>query len=80
MSKLFRTWIEPNYDGCGDAADYVAWWDAYQASQNEGPGLQSLVVDSSELFKAKGNYGKRVSEMTFDNEKEVMAHNEIIAR
>ncbi|MBQ5710653.1 MAG: hypothetical protein IIV76_04475 [Alistipes sp.] len=80
MSKLFRTWIEPTYDGCGDAADYVAWWDAYQASQNEGPGLQSLVVDSSELFKAKGNYGKRVSEMTFDNEKEVMAHNEIIAR
>lgn len=80
MSKLFRQWIEPTYDGCGDAADYVDWWDAYQESLNSGVGIQSLVVDSPELFKAKGNYGKRVSEMTFDNEKKVMAHNEIIAR
>ena len=70
----------PTYDGCGDAADYVAWWDAYQASQNEGPNLQSLVVDSSELFKAKGNYGKRVSEMTFNRDNKVVAHDENDAR
>ncbi len=80
MSKLFRTWIEPTYDGCGDAANYVAWWDAYQQSQNEGPNLQSLVVDSKELFKAKGNYGKRVSEMTFNNDSKVVAHDEIVSR
>ena len=80
MSKLFRTWIEPTYDGCGDAADYVAWWNAYQQSQNEGPNLQSLVVDSKELFKAKGNYGKRVSEMTFNNDSKVVAHDEIVSR
>ena len=80
MSKLYRKWIEPTYDGCGDAADYVAWWNAYQQSQNEGPNLQSLVVDSKELFKAKGNYGKRVSEMTFNNDSKVVAHDEIIAR
>ena len=80
MSKLYREWIEPTFDGCGDAANYVAWWDAYQASQNEGPNLQSLVVDSSELFKAKGNYGKRVSEMTFNTENKVVAHDENDAR
>ena len=80
MSKLYREWIMPTYDGCGDAADYVAWWDAYQASQNEGPNLQSLVVDSSELFKAKSNYGKRVSEMTFNRDNKVVAHDENDAR
>lgn len=80
MSKLFRTWIEPTYDGCGDAAKYVAWWDAYQASQNEGPNLQSLVLDSKELFKAKGNYGKRVSEMTFEKDLKVVEADEIAAR
>ena len=80
MSKLYREWIEPTYDGCGDAANYVAWWNAYQASQNEGPNLQSLVVDSSELFKAKGNYGKRVSEMTFNHDNKVVAHDENDAR
>ena len=79
MSKLFRQWIEPTYDGCGDAADYVAWWDAYQDSQS-GVGLQSLVLDNTELFKAKSNYGKRVSEMTFNRENKVVAHDEIATR
>jgi hypothetical protein len=79
MSKLYKEWIEPSYDGCGDAANYVAWWDAYQASQNEGPGLQSLVVNN-ELFKAKSNSGKRVSQMTFEKELKVVEADEIAAR
>ncbi len=80
MSKLFRQWIEPTYEGCGDANDYKDWWDAYQASQNEGPNLQSLVIDSKELFKAKSNSSKRVSEMTFENNLKVVEANEIDAR
>ena len=80
MSKLFRTWIEPTYDGCGDAADYVAWWDAYQESLNGGVGLQSKIVDSEELFKAKTKYGKRVSEMVFENKEIVPDYCEVTAR
>ena len=76
FSSLYRRWIRPTYDGCGDAADYVAWWDAYQQSQ--GPGLQSLVVN--ELFKQKGEKGERVSEKTFESKREVMAADEIIVR
>ena len=32
FSSIYRQWIEPTYDGCGDPKEYVAWWDAYQAS------------------------------------------------
>ena len=32
FSSIYRQWIEPSYDGCGNPADYVAWWDAYQAT------------------------------------------------
>ena len=83
MSKLFREWIEPNYDGCGDAADYVAWWDAYQQSQNEGPNLSSIVyneVAADKFFSEKSAKTKRVSEMTFSNETVKMASDEILAR
>ena len=83
MSKLFRTWIEPTYDGCGDAANYVAWWDAYQQSQNEGPNLQSIVyneVAADKFFSEKSAKTKRVSEMTFSNETVKMASDEILAR
>lgn len=76
FSSLYRRWIRPTYDGCGDAADYVAWWDAYQQSQ--GPGLQSLVVN--ELFKQKGEKGERVSQKTFESKREVMAADEVIVR
>ena len=76
FSSLYRQWVKPTYDGCGDAADYVAWWDAYQQSQ--GPGLQSLVVN--ELFKQKGEKAARVSEQTFETKREVMAADEIIVR
>ena len=76
FSSLYRRWIRPTYDGCGDAADYVAWWDAYQNSQ--GPGLQSLVVN--ELFKQKGEKGERVSQKTFESKREVMAADEVIVR
>ena len=76
FSSLYRRWIRPTYDGCGDAADYVAWWDAYQQSQ--GPGLQSLVVN--ELFKQKGEKGERVSEKTFESKREVMSADEVIVR
>ena len=75
MSKLFRTWIEPTYDGCGNAQNYVNWWDAYQASQT--PGLQSLVVN--ELFTQKGEKAERVSQMTFETKREVMAADELKA-
>ena len=78
FSSLYRRWIRPTYDGCGDAADYVAWWDAYQNSQSSGPGLQSLVVN--ELFKQKGEKGERVSQKTFESKREVMSADEVIVR
>ena len=62
FSSLYRKVIEPTYNGCGDVDDYVAWWDAYQDSQNGGAELQSLVYDFEEeekqLFapKAKRNF------------------------
>ncbi|MBR5771542.1 MAG: hypothetical protein IKY20_08300 [Alistipes sp.] len=83
MSKLYREWIEPNYDGCGDADDYVAWWDAYQQSQNEGPNLSSIVyneVAADKFFSEKSPKAQRVSEMTFSNETVKMASDEILAR
>lgn len=83
MSKLYKEWIEPNYDGCGDAANYIAWWDAYQQSQNEGPNLQSIVyneVAADKFFSEKSAKTKRVSEMTFSNETVKMASDEILAR
>lgn len=83
MSKLYKEWIEPNYDGCGDADDYVAWWDAYQQSQNEGPNLSSIVyneVAADKFFSEKSPKAKRVSEMTFSNETVKMASDEILAR
>lgn len=73
FSSLYRKWVKPTYDGCGDAADYVAWWDAYQQSQ--GPGLQSLV-----LFKEKGEKAERVSQKTFESKREVMSADEVIVR
>ena len=76
FSSLYRKWVKPTYDGCGDAATYVAWWDAYQQSQ--GPGLQSLVVN--ELFKQKGEKGERVSQKTFESKREVMSADEVIVR
>ena len=83
MSKLYKEWIEPNYDGCGNANDYVAWWDAYQQSQNEGPNLQSIVyneVAADKFFSEKSAKTMRVSEMTFSNETVKMASDEILAR
>ena len=83
MSKLYKEWIEPNYDGCGDADDYVAWWDAYQQSQNEGPNLSSIVyneVAADKFFSEKSPKAQRVSEMTFSNETVKMASDEILAR
>ena len=83
FSSLYRRWIRPTYDGCGDADDYVAWWDAYQQSQNEGPGLQSIVcneVAADKFFSEKSAKTMRVSEMTFSNETVKMASDEILAR
>ena len=78
FSSLYRMWVKPRYDGCRDAAEYVAWWDAYQESQNSGPGLQSIVAN--ELFKQKGTKAERVSQKTFETKREVMAADEIIVR
>ena len=78
FSSLYRKWVAPTYDGCGDAANYVAWWDAYQESINGGVGLQSLVVN--ELFKQKGEKAERVSQKVFETKREVMAADEIIVR
>ncbi len=83
MSKLFKMWVEPTYDGCGNAQNYVNWWDAYQESQNQGPELQSIVyneVAADKLFSKKGEKAARVSEMTFSNETVKMASDEILAR
>ena len=83
MSKLFKQWIEPTYDGCGDAQNYVNWWDAYQESQNQGPELQSIVyneVAADKFFSKKSEKAPRVSELTFSNEREVMANDEILIR
>ena len=76
FSSLYRKWVAPTYDGCRDASEYVAWWDAYQQSQ--GPGLQSLAAN--EFFKQKGAKSERVSEKTFESKREVMAADEIIVR
>ena len=78
FSSLYRRWIRPTYDGCGDAADYVAWWDAYQESQSSGPGLQSIAAN--ELFKQKGAKAERVSQKTFESKREVMSADEVIVR
>ena len=78
FSSLYRQWVAPTYDGCSDAANYVAWWDAYQESINGGVGLQSLVVN--ELFKQKGEKAERVSQKVFETKREVMAADEIIVR
>ncbi len=83
MSKLYKEWIEPTYDGCGDADNYIAWWDAYQESQNQGPELQSIVyneVAADKFFSEKSPKAQRVSEMTFSNETVKMASDEILAR
>ena len=32
FSSIYRQWVEPTYNGCGDPKEYVAWWNAYQAS------------------------------------------------
>ena len=83
MSKLFKKWVEPTYDECGDAQNYVNWWNAYQESQNQGPELQSIVyneVAADKLFSKKGEKAARVSEMTFSNETVKMASDEILAR
>ena len=78
FSSLYRKWVAPTYDGCGDANDYVAWWDAYQQSQ--GPGLQSKVIESSELFKAKAKYGKRVSEIVLEKKNNVPDLCDVVSR
>ena len=78
FSSLYRKWVAPKYDGCGDANDYVAWWDAYQQSQ--GPGLQSKVIESSELFKAKAKYGKRVSEIVLEKKNNVPDLCDVVSR
>ncbi|MBO5894308.1 MAG: hypothetical protein J6Q33_00810 [Alistipes sp.] len=76
FSSLYRRWVKPTYDGVGNVENYVAWWDAYQNGQSAG--LQSL--DSSVFFQAKGSKAKRVSEMTFEKSKKVIANDEIPAR
>lgn len=67
FSSLYRQWVKPTYDGCRNADEFVAWWDAYQESQKDdeledggNTGLQSLVVDytGTELFSKKGNVAK----------------------
>ena len=78
FSDLYRKWVKPTYDGCGNPDDYVAWWDAYQESQKNSLELSSLVVD--ELFSEKSNNGKRVSEMTFEKSTVMMTESEVVVR
>ena len=78
FSSLYRQWVKPTYDGCGDAADYVAWWDAYQESQNSGPGLQSLSAD--QFFSKKGVNSAKASKQTFETKSVVMKADDVIVR
>ena len=75
FSDLYRKNINPTYDGCGDAANYVAWWDAYQESLNEGPELSSVT-----LFKKKGEKAAKASAMTFEHEQKAMSADELFPR
>ena len=80
FSSLWRQWIEPTFEGCRNAADYVAWWDAYQDSLNGGVGLQSLVYEEKSLFKAKGSKNLRYSEQeSRPAENKVVSADEIVA-
>lgn len=67
-SDLFKRTYRPTYEGCGDAQDYVDWWNNYQNGGSDGPGLQSCVVEQKSLF-AKKSDRKFVSEMTFEPKK-----------
>ena len=84
FSSLYRQWIKPRYDEAGDANDYVAWWDAYQASlppidgggddlEDGGIELQSLVVDNNNnnLFSKKVRASK-ASVNSFEAKDEVV--------
>ena len=78
FSSLYRKWVSPTYDGCGDAADYVAWWDAYQESINGGIGLQSLSAD--QFFSKKGVNSAKASKQTFESQPVVMKADDVIVR
>ena len=74
FSSLYKRWISPTYDGAGDAANYVSWWNAYQESQNTGGDieLQSLVIDNKNntLFSKKVRASK-ASVKSFEAKNEV---------
>ena len=78
FSSLYRKWVKPTYEGCGNADDYVAWWDAYQESINGGIGLQSLSAD--QFFSKKGASSAKASKQTFESQSVVMEADEVIVR
>ena len=77
FSDVAKLKVTTSYSGAKtDPAEFEAWWYA----GNDGPGLQSLVIDNEpkQLFKNKIQ-GKKASEMTFNVERKVVEMDEISA-
>ena len=77
FSDVAKLCISTSYAGAkSDPAEFEAWWNG----GNDGPGLQSLVIDREpkQLFKNKIK-GMKASEMTFERERKVVEMNEISA-
>ncbi len=77
FSDVAKLKISTSYEGAkSDPAEFEAWW----TGGNDGPGLQSLVIESEpkQLFKNKIQ-GMKASEMTFEAERKVVAMDEISA-
>lgn len=77
-SDLYKRELYFTYDGAGDAADYVAWWDNYQ---NGGAGLQSCVIENERPFRVKQAGASRVaaSQMTFEKSVVVAEVDSVVA-
>ena len=77
FSDVAKLCISTSYAGAkSDPAEFEAWWNG----GNDGPGLQSLVIDREpkQLFKNKIK-GMKASEMTFERERKVVEMDEISA-
>ena len=78
FSSLYREWIRPTYDGCGDPEFFANWYTIWQENQDDGPELSSLVVN--EIVREKTDFGQRVSQMTFERTPVIMGADEVLSR
>lgn len=75
FSDVAKLCVSTTYAGAkSDPAEFEAWWNG----GNEGPGLQSLVIESEpkQLFKNKIK-GMKASEMTFEKTQKVTEGDQI---